>query len=90
VREYQKLMKEFAPDKPYDYFSMEGFMGAKITHEALKRAGKKPTRESFLKALKTMGEIDLGGVTVNYTEKARLGWGGVDLTIIDRNGRPVR
>lgn len=87
VREYQKAMKEFAPDKPLDYLSLEGFIGAKICHEALKRAGRKPTRASLLAALKSMGEVDLGGVSVNYSAKARLGWGGVDLTIIDRNGR---
>jgi branched-chain amino acid transport system substrate-binding protein len=87
VREYQKAMKEFAPDKPLDYLSLEGFIGAKICHEALKRAGKKPTRASFLAALRNMGEVDLGGVSVNYNAKQRLGWGGVDLTIIDRNGR---
>ena len=87
VREYQRAMKEMAPDKSFDYFSLEGFIGAKICHEALKRAGKKVTRQSFLAALQSMGEIDLGGVSVNYSDKARLGWGGVDLTIIDRVGR---
>jgi len=86
VREYQRAMKERAPGKAFDYFSLEGYIGAKIAHEALKRAGKKPTRQSFLAALKTLGELDLGGVTVNYSEKARLGWEGVDLTIISSNG----
>jgi len=90
VREYQKTMKEFAPGKPLDYLSLEGFIGAKICHEALKRAGKRPTRESFLKALQTLGEVDLGGVSVNYSASARQGWGLVDLTIFDGNGRLQR
>jgi branched-chain amino acid transport system substrate-binding protein len=90
VREYQKAMKERAPGRPFDYFSLEGYIGAKIAHQALKRAGKKPTRQSFLAALKTLGEVDLGGVTVNYSDKARLGWEGVDLTIIGQNGNLQR
>jgi ABC-type branched-subunit amino acid transport system substrate-binding protein len=90
VREYQKAMKERAPGRPFDYFTLEGYIGAKIAHQALKRAGKKPTRQSFLAALKTLGEVDLGGVTVNYSEKARLGWEGVDLTIIGQNGNLQR
>jgi ABC-type branched-subunit amino acid transport system substrate-binding protein len=87
VREYQKAMKEIAPDKGFDYLSLEGFIGAKICHAALKRAGKKPTRASFLAALKHLGEVDLGGVSVKYNDSTRQGWGGVDLTIIDRTGR---
>jgi ABC-type branched-subunit amino acid transport system substrate-binding protein len=87
VREYQKAMKELAPEKPLDYLSLEGYIGAKICHEALKRSGKNPTRRSFLAALKRLGEVDLGGVSVSYSDSARRGWGGVDLTIIDRNGR---
>ncbi len=86
VREYQKIMKERAPGRPFDFYSLEGYIGAKIIHEGLKRAGKKPTRQSFLAALKTLGEVDLGGITVNYSDKARLGWEGVDLTIIGQNG----
>jgi branched-chain amino acid transport system substrate-binding protein len=86
VRDYQRAMKAGAPGKPFDYFSFEGYVGAKIAHEALKRAGKKPTRKSFLASLKTLGEVDLGGVSVNYSEKARLGWQGVDLAIIGQNG----
>lgn len=90
VREYQKLMKERAPGRPFDYYSLEGYIGAKIIHEALKRAGKKPTRQSFLAAVKTLGEVDLGGISVNYSEKARRGWEGVDLTIISQNGNLQR
>jgi ABC-type branched-subunit amino acid transport system substrate-binding protein len=86
VREYQRVMKERAPGRAFDYLSLEGYIGAKIVHEALKRAGKKPTRQSFLAAIKALGTLDLGGVTVSYSEKARLGWEGVDLTIISRNG----
>jgi ABC-type branched-subunit amino acid transport system substrate-binding protein len=90
VGEYQKLMKQYAPNEPLSFSSLEGFVVGKITVAALKRAGHKVTRDKVLKAISTMGELDLGGVYVNYTPKARNGWGGVDLTVVGANGKLLR
>ncbi len=90
VGEYQKLMKQYAPSEPLSFASLEGFVVGKITVEALKRAGPKPTREKVLKALNSMGELDLGGVYVNYTAKERRGWGGVDLCVMGPGGKLLR
>jgi ABC-type branched-subunit amino acid transport system substrate-binding protein len=90
VSEYQKLMKMHAPAEPLSFATLEGFVAAKITVEALKRAGPRPTREKVLKALTGMGEHNLGGVYVNYTSQARDGWGGVDLTIVGNQGKLLR
>jgi len=90
VLEYQRLMKRYAPNEPLSFSSLEGFVVGKITVAALKRAGKNPTREKVVKALNNMGELDLGGVYVNYSPKARNGWGGVDLTVIGANGKLLR
>ena len=90
VDEYQKMMKQYAPNEALSFSTLEGFVAGKITVEALKRAGPQPTREKVLRALNTMGEIDLGGVYVKYTPKARSGWGKVDLTVIGPNGKLLR
>ena len=90
VLEYQRLMKQYAPNEPLSFSSLEGFVVGKITVTALKRAGPKVTREKVLKALNNMGELDLGGVYVNYSPKGRNGWGGVDLTVIGANGKLLR
>jgi branched-chain amino acid transport system substrate-binding protein len=90
VSEYQKLMKQYAPQEPLSFSTLEGFVGGKITVEALKRAGKNPTREKVLKALNSMGEYDLGGVYVNYSSKERRGWGQIDLTVIGAGGKLLR
>ena len=37
-----------------------------------------------------MGQLDLGGIYVDYSPKGREGWGGVDLTIIGVNGKLLR
>jgi ABC-type branched-subunit amino acid transport system substrate-binding protein len=90
VSEYQKLMKEYAPQEALSFSTLEGFVGGKITVAALKRAGRNPTREKVLKALNSMGEYDLGGVYVNYSTKDRRGWGQIDLTVIGAGGKLLR
>jgi ABC-type branched-subunit amino acid transport system substrate-binding protein len=90
VSQYQKLMKQYAPNEALSFTSLEGFIAAKITVEAIKRAGPNPTRDKVLKALNNMGQLDLGGIYVDYSPKARDGWGGVDLTIIGMNGKLLR
>jgi ABC-type branched-subunit amino acid transport system substrate-binding protein len=86
IGEYQAAMKAYAPKEPLSFSSLEGFLGAKIAAEAVRRAGPKPDREHVLAALKNLGEYDMGGLWVKYTPKARKGWGGVDLTIINSDG----
>jgi ABC-type branched-subunit amino acid transport system substrate-binding protein len=90
VSQYQKLMKQHAPNEALSFTSLEGFIAAKITVEAIKRAGPNPTRDKVLKALNNMGELDLGGIYVDYSPKGRDGWGSVDLTIIGPNGKLLR
>jgi branched-chain amino acid transport system substrate-binding protein len=90
VREYNHLMKEYAADKPFSFYSLEGFMGAKIVVEALRRAGPNPTRARVIAALNTMKDFDLGDFVVSYTPEARKGSKVVDLTIIGRDGSLYR
>lgn len=86
VREYHRLMKQFAADKPISFYSLEGFMGAKIVVEALRRAGPNPTRGRIIAALNTMSDYDLGDFYVSYTPAARAGSKLVELTIIGADG----
>jgi branched-chain amino acid transport system substrate-binding protein len=90
VSQYQKLMKQYAPSEPLSFTTLEGFIAAKITVEAIKRAGPNPTKEKVLKAVSNMGQLDLGGVYVDYSPTGRNGWGGVDLTVIGANGKLLR
>ncbi len=83
VREYQKRI---GGRELYSFTSLEGYIAAKVLVEGLKRAGKNPTRESLVDGLASMGKIDLGGFTVNYTPTNHNGSSYVDLTIISRAG----
>ena len=90
VGEYQRAMKQFAPNEPLSFPTLEGYAAAKIMVEGIKRAGANPTREKVLKALYGMGEFNLGGAYVDYSTRARRGWGSVDLSIIGPKGRMMR
>ncbi len=83
VREYQKRI---GGRELYSFTSLEGYIAAKVLVEGLKRAGKNPTRESLVDGLASMGKVDLGGFTVNYTPTNHNGSSYVDLTIISRGG----
>ncbi len=83
VREYQKRI---GGRELYSFTSLEGYIAAKVLVEGLKRAGKNPSRESLVDGLASMGKVDLGGFTVNYTPTNHNGSSYVDLTIIARGG----
>jgi branched-chain amino acid transport system substrate-binding protein len=66
---------------------LEGFAGAKVLVEALKRASPKPTRAKVLAALEGMRKFDLGGLEVSYSPTDHTGLEFADLSIIGSDGR---
>jgi ABC-type branched-subunit amino acid transport system substrate-binding protein len=88
VKEYQGLIK--AEGKDINFSSLEGFISAKVMVEGLKRAGKKPTRESLIAALESMNDYDVGGFKISYSPTDHRGSRWVDLTIISRDQKFVR
>jgi ABC-type branched-subunit amino acid transport system substrate-binding protein len=66
---------------------LEGFAGAKVLVEALKRAGPHPTRQKVLAALEGMKKFDLGGLEVSYGPNDHTGLEFADLSIIGADGR---
>jgi branched-chain amino acid transport system substrate-binding protein len=89
VREYQQRMLE-ASHPDFDFSSMEGFLAAKVFTEGLRRAGRGLTRESFVTALESLRDYNMGGFTINYSPKNHQGSRFTDLTLIGRGGRFVR
>lgn len=86
IGEYQKAMKQYAPAEPLSFSSLEGYLGARIAAEAVRRSGAVVNRERLLASLRGMGEYNLGGVYVSYMPARKKGWGGVELTIINSEG----
>lgn len=90
VREYQALLKKYAPKELVNYTSFEEFVGAKVLVEALRRAGPNPTRAKVVKALEGMNSYDTGGVIVNYSPSNRIGSRYVEVTVIGSTGKLLK
>jgi ABC-type branched-subunit amino acid transport system substrate-binding protein len=90
VREYQALLKKYAPKEVVNYTSFEEFIGAKVLVEALRRAGPNPTRAKVVKSLEGMNSYDTGGVTVNYSPSNRIGSRYVEVTVIGSTGKLLK
>ena len=90
VREYQALLKKYAPGAEINYTSFEQFLGAKVMVEALRRAGPAPTRAKVVKALESLQSYDLGGITLGYSPTDRIGSRYVEVTVIGSNGRLMK
>ena len=87
VIEYNRNLKEFAPNHKPSFLSLEGFLAAKVLVEGLKRAGPNPNRTNLSASLDGLRDLDLGGFTVNYVGNGRRGSDFADVTIIGPGGR---
>lgn len=68
------------------FSSLEGYIGARVLVEGLKKAGKSPTRESLVDALEKLGALDLAGYKVKFSSSNHNGSSLVDLTVIGAQG----
>jgi len=90
VREYLQLLEKYAPTAHANYTSFEAFAGAKVLVEALRRAGPEPSRSKVLRALETIQNFDLGGMTISYAPNTRVGSHFVEVTVIGGQGKLVK
>jgi ABC-type branched-subunit amino acid transport system substrate-binding protein len=66
---------------------LEGFAGAKVLVEALRRAGPKPSRDRIQAALEGLRKFDLGGLDITYGPDDHTGLDFADLAIIGNDGK---
>jgi branched-chain amino acid transport system substrate-binding protein len=85
VRELQADAAAAKLGKPNVYM-LEGYIAARSYAEALRRAGKDPTRLKLRKVLDNLPELDLGGFRVHFAGD-RVGSRLVELSLIDSTGR---
>ncbi|HEX4332524.1 MAG TPA: ABC transporter substrate-binding protein [Usitatibacter sp.] len=88
VREYQHAIAG-AKEEP-GFGTLEGYIAAKVMVEGLRRAGRRLDRESFIHAMETLQDYDVGGFKVSYGPRNHSGSQYVDLTIISKNQKFVR
>jgi branched-chain amino acid transport system substrate-binding protein len=87
-REFRAAMTEAFPKivpTSYTVYQLEGYVTARVLVEALRRT-QQATPEQLAKALKTMGELDLGGYRINFS-KSNVGSNFVDIGVVTTGGR---
>jgi branched-chain amino acid transport system substrate-binding protein len=89
VKEYQRALVEANGGEP-GFGTLEGYIAAKVMVEGLRRAGRKLDRETFVRAMESVQDYDVGGFKVTYGPGKRSGSQFVDLTIISRDQKFVR
>jgi hypothetical protein len=60
VKEYVRLLNRYYPDSRASFVGLEGYINAKILVEGLERSGRNLTRQSFIRAIKSVNDFDLG------------------------------
>ncbi len=90
VGEYNKLIKQFAPDHRPNYFALEGFINAKALCEVLKAIPGEITREAFVATAEKQSNVDLGDFKVSFSPNNHQGSSVVTLTQIGPGGMPER
>lgn len=66
---------------------IEGYAGAKVLVEGLRRAGKTPTPDSLVKGLEGLANLDLGGLKINYSATDHTGLDYVEVSVIGADGK---
>ncbi len=87
VAEYRAAIESLLGKKVYSFTSLEAFIAAKVTAEAIRRAGPKLTREAFMQALDNMSNYDTGGYVIGFSPTNHNGSAFVELTIIGKDGQ---
>lgn len=90
VREFQQAWKAAGVTLEPSHLALEGYINARVFAEALRRAGRNPTRSSFIDSTWNLKRYDLGGFEVSFSDSARNASRFVELTMVSRDGRFIR
>jgi hypothetical protein len=72
------------------HLALEGYINARVFVEALRRAGKNPTRRAFIDTAWSIKRYDLGGFELSFEQPGRNASRFIELTMIGRGGRFIR
>jgi ABC-type branched-subunit amino acid transport system substrate-binding protein len=89
VREYRKALSKYVPGAKPSYFSMQGFINAKILVLAMQKADKPLTSKSVSAALAKLGPVDLGGFVINFDKRTHNGSDYAGLSVVGANGQLI-
>jgi branched-chain amino acid transport system substrate-binding protein len=91
IREIQGHFGRFKPaGVTLNHTLVEGYLGAKVLAEGLRRAGPEPTRQKLRDTLEAITDYDAGGLFISFSARRHGGARFVDITILDRAGKLLR
>jgi branched-chain amino acid transport system substrate-binding protein len=86
-KQFQETMMQYSPDtKVYTSFHLEGYLSARTLVNALKLTNGNPTTEQLSQAMRSMGQQDFGGYTVDFS-KSNSGSDFVDIGVVTVGGK---
>ncbi|MEK8053462.1 ABC transporter substrate-binding protein [Ideonella sp. DXS22W] len=91
-REYLEAIRQAGGKHQPNYSGMEGFVGARVLVEGLRRAAasaKTLNREALVSALENL-RLDFGGFTVAFGPRQHVGSSFVELTLLTEDGKVRR
>jgi ABC-type branched-subunit amino acid transport system substrate-binding protein len=86
VADYHAAIKAKDAKAEPDFVSLEGYLAGRLAIAALQKAGKEPTREGLLKAIKDPGRFDIGGLAMTFGPDDNEGLDQVFITVIQPDG----
>jgi ABC-type branched-subunit amino acid transport system substrate-binding protein len=89
VRDYRRALSKLPNAPEPNYFSLEGYVYARVLVEALKRAPDSPSDVQVSNALINLPAMDLGGLRMQIDPRTRNGMRYTDLTVLTREGKLV-
>ena len=87
AREFADAVKAAGNGVQANFSSMEGYVAAKVFAEGLRRAGARPTRESLIAGLESIGSQSFGGFSVTFSPTDHVASSFVELSMLTGDGR---
>lgn len=90
VNDYQQALRRFDAKAEPNYTSIEGYLAARVTVDALRRLGGKPTRDGFIGALEGLSGYDARGYRLQFSGGRHVGSSFVELSMLTGDGKVKR
>ncbi len=90
VRDFLQAWRTSGTQLAPSHLALEGYINARVFAEALRRAGRNPTRKAFIDSAWALKRYDLGGFDVSFDQPGRNASRFVELTMISHAGKFIR
>ena len=87
TREFLETLAKGGNRVQPNFSSMEGYLAAKLFTEGLRRAGSRPTRQSFIAGMESIGDQSFGGFAVSLSATDHVASSFVELSMLSGDGK---